>query len=247
MWCFSDGRLGGVRDRVLGMATPLLQLKQVSKVYRPPGDAPPVTVLMDADMTVARGESVAIVGPSGSGKTTLLNLLGTLDIADNGTVLVEEKDPCLLSERQLAELRRRLIGFVFQQHHLLPHCTVLENVLVPVLAGRSGTDPEVEERAMKLLARVGLADRVDHLPGRLSGGERQRVAVVRALINRPALLLADEPTGALDRESAREVGRLLAELNGLDAVTLVVVTHSMELAEQLGRVIELKDRKLVER
>jgi lipoprotein-releasing system ATP-binding protein len=231
----------------MGMATPLLQMKQVSKVYRPMGDAPPVAVLMEADLTVGRGESVAIVGPSGSGKTTLLNLLGTLDIADQGTVLVEGKDPRLMTEGQLAELRRRLIGFVFQQHHLLPHCTVLENVLVPVLAGRSGTDPEVEERALKLLGRVGLGDRVDHLPGRLSGGERQRVAVVRALINRPLLVLADEPTGALDRESAREVGRLLAELNGLEDVTLVVVTHSMELAERLGRVIELKDRQLVER
>jgi lipoprotein-releasing system ATP-binding protein len=236
----------GVTGRVVGMSTPLLELRRVSKVYRPAGGAPPVEVLREASLVVERGESVAIVGPSGSGKTTLLNLMGTLDLADEGTVLVEGRDPRGMSEPELAELRRRLIGFVFQQHHLLPHCSVLENVLVPVLAGRNRTELEQEERAVLLLSRVGLRERMHHLPGRLSGGERQRAAVVRALINGPALILADEPTGALDRASAMEVGRLLADLNGLEDVTLVVVTHSKELASQLGRVVEMKDGRLVD-
>jgi lipoprotein-releasing system ATP-binding protein len=161
-------------------------------------------------------------------------------------VLIDGVALSTLDEAALARFRRERIGFVFQSHHLLPHCSVLENVLVPVLAGKSATDNAVEERARHLLQRVGLADRMHQLPGRLSGGERQRAAVVRAVIQKPALLLADEPTGALDRASATEIGRLLTDLNGLEQVTLVVVTHSRELAEQLGRVYEMRDGRLVQ-
>jgi lipoprotein-releasing system ATP-binding protein len=145
----------------------------------------------------------------------------------------------------LAEVRNRRIGFVFQAHHLLPHCTVWENVMVPVLA-QGKAPPEAEERARRLLQRVGLGARLGHLPGQLSGGERQRVAVVRALINQPALLLADEPTGALDRRSAAELGQLLVQLNREEQVTLVVVTHAPDLARQMGRVMEISDGQLVE-
>ena len=231
---------------VMSASVPLLEIRQVTKAYRPPGGAPAISVLRAASLTVTAGESVAIIGPSGSGKSTLLNLIGALDQPDAGEVLLEGTALSTLGDAALARLRRDKIGFVFQSHHLLPHCSVLENVLVPVLAGHSRTDSAVEERARHLLKRVGLTERMHQLPGRLSGGERQRVAVVRAVIQRPALLLADEPTGALDRAAATEIGSLLADLNGLDGVTLIVVTHSRELAEQLGRVVELRDGRLVE-
>jgi ABC-type lipoprotein export system ATPase subunit len=230
----------------MSAAMPLLEIRRVTKSYRPPGGAPPISVLRDASLTVHSGESVAIIGPSGSGKSTLLNLIGGLDQPDDGSILLDGIAVSKLDEAALAQMRRDRIGFVFQSHHLLPHCSVLENVLVPVLADRSSTDSTVEQRARHLLERVGLGNRIDQLPGRLSGGERQRAAVVRAIIRRPALLLADEPTGALDRASALEIGRLLADLNGIDSVTLLVVTHSRELAGQLGRIVEMHDGQLVE-
>ena len=230
---------------VPGDAPPLLELRRVTKSYQPEGDAPPLTVLRDASLLVRQGESVAIIGPSGSGKSTLLNVIGTLDRPDSGEVLLEGDSLAGLDDNALAALRRERIGFVFQSHHLLPHCTVLENVLVPLLAGKSRADDAAVARAMALLERVGLRARTNHLPGRLSGGERQRVAVVRALVHNPSLLLADEPTGALDSASAREVGRLLSEVHARDGVTLVVVTHSRELAAGLGRVLEMRDGALV--
>jgi ABC-type lipoprotein export system ATPase subunit len=230
----------------MSAAMPLLEIRRVTKSYRPPGGSPPISVLRDASLTVQAGESVAIIGPSGSGKSTLLNLIGGLDQPDDGSVLLDGVSVSQLGEAALAQMRRDRIGFVFQSHHLLPHCSVLENVLVPVLADHSSTDSAVEQRARHLLDRVGLGDRIHQLPGRLSGGERQRAAVVRAIIRRPALLLADEPTGALDRASALEIGRLLADLNGIDSVTLLVVTHSRELAGQLGRIVEMRDGQLVE-
>lgn len=217
----------------------LLSLRGVSKVYEDATDP----VLKDIDLDVARGESVAIVGPSGCGKSTLLNLIGALDRPTEGTITFDGKDLTSLDNKELAHFRNRSIGFVFQLHHLLPQCSALENVLVPSLVNGEAEDPR--ERALQLLERVGLSHRIDHRPGQLSGGERQRVAVVRALMNRPPLLLADEPTGSLSRTGAEELTRLLLELNQEEGVTLVVVTHSMAVAESMGRVMELDEGRLV--
>jgi lipoprotein-releasing system ATP-binding protein len=228
---------------------PLLRLERVSKSYRAAGGGEPVPVLRDVSLEVGAGQSLSIIGPSGSGKSTLLNIIGTLDHADAGRVLLGEHDLSAQSEDALAGLRNRQIGFIFQAHHLLPHCTVWENVLVPTLANKNadGSRAESTTRAERLLKRVGLGHRLNHRPGQLSGGERQRVAVVRALINQPQLLLADEPTGALDRASAEELARLLAELNREENVTLIVVTHALDLARQMQRVFELQNGQLVQR
>jgi ABC-type lipoprotein export system ATPase subunit len=204
-----------------------------------------VIVLQGINLEIQAGESAAIVGPSGCGKSTLLNIIGTLDRPTSGQVLLEGQDLAKLDEAQLAATRNRQIGFIFQAHHLLPQCTVLENVLVPTLA--SGANPgraTAPERARRLLERVGLGQRCDHRPGQLSGGERQRVAVVRALINQPRLLLADEPTGALDRVAAGELSRLLGELNLEEKVTLILVTHAEDLAQKMGRRFQLLDGQL---
>lgn len=246
--------------------TPILRLINVAKRYDSLAGAEPVAVIKEVSLEMARGESLAIIGPSGSGKSTLLNIIGTLDFPTSGRVTLDGQDLGQLNELELASVRNRQIGFIFQAHHLLPQCTVLENVLVPTLAdpGRAGipqpaadtrtTDgahgvarpaESTEQRAARLLKRVGLEERLHHRPGQLSGGERQRVAVVRALINQPQLLLADEPTGALDRASAQQLGQLLLDLNREEGVTLIVVTHALELAHKMGRVLELKDGKLV--
>ncbi len=222
-----------------------LELFDVCKRYEPVDSAPPIEILKGVNLSLADGESLAVIGPSGSGKSTLLNIMGTLDRPTSGTVKLAGRDLGGLDEQALAAVRNRNIGFVFQAHHLLPHCTVLENVLVPTLA-----DPDkqqrkkAEGRARELLQHVGLGERLTHMPGQLSGGERQRVAVVRALINKPTLLLADEPTGALDRASAHELARLLVQLNREEGVTMVVVTHALDLARQMGKVMELVDRRL---
>ena len=230
------------------MATaPLLQLENVSKNCRAATGAAPVQVLRDVSLQVAAGESIAIIGPSGSGKSTLLNIIGTLDHADSGRVLLGDLDLSHQDERALAGIRNRQIGFIFQSHHLLPHCTVWENVLVPTLAVKAKAGNGAEERAERLLKRVGLDQRSGHRPGQLSGGERQRVAVVRALINHPELLLADEPTGALDRASAEELAILLRELNREEGVTLIVVTHALDLARQMGRAFEIRNGALVQK
>ena len=225
------------------MSKALVEVRGVSKSFRT-GDHK-VRVLDEVHLSVAAQESVAIVGPSGSGKSTLLNLLGTLDQPDQGTIVIDGKNLAMMAGDELAKFRNLNIGFVFQSHHLLPHLTVLENVLVPVLAQESKVSEEVLLRATELLQRVGLEDREKHLPGRLSGGERQRVAVVRALINQPRLILADEPTGALDRVSAAGVGRLLLELNREHGITLIVATHSEELASRLDRVLSMDNGTLV--
>jgi ABC-type lipoprotein export system ATPase subunit len=225
------------------MSMALVEVRGVSKSFRT-GDHK-VRVLDEIHLSVAAQESVAIVGPSGSGKSTLLNLLGTLDQPDQGTIVIDGKNLAMMAGDELAKFRNLNIGFVFQSHHLLPHLTVLENVLVPVLAQASEVGEKVLLRATELLQRVGLEDRKKHLPGRLSGGERQRVAVVRALINQPRLILADEPTGALDRVSAAEVGRLLLELNREHGITLIVATHSEELASRLDRIISMENGSLV--
>ena len=224
----------------------LLKLLDVSKRFEPLSGAERLEVLRGITLDITRGESVAIVGPSGSGKSTLLNIIGSLDRPTSGQVLLEGQDLSQLDERQLAAVRNRQIGFVFQAHYLLPQCTVMENVLVPTLASAGGPSRDgAAERARKLLQRVGLGERFAHRPGQLSGGERQRVAVVRALINRPQLLLADEPTGALDRAAARQLARLLVELNREEGVTLIVVTHALELAREMGRMLELREGALV--
>jgi lipoprotein-releasing system ATP-binding protein len=228
------------------MPETILKLSRVAHHFD--SGAGTVNVLKDVSLEVARGESLAIIGPSGSGKSTLLNIVGTLDRPSSGEVLLAGKDLARLNDAQLAEVRNRQIGFVFQAHHLLPQCTVLENVLVPTLVvADAAARKAAPARAERLLQRVGLASRLEHRPGQLSGGERQRVAVVRALINQPKLLLADEPTGALDRAAADQLAQLLLELNREEGVTLIVVTHALDLAHKLGRVLELQDGSLVQK
>ena len=218
-----------------------LAVRGLTKDY--PTRSGPLPVLRGIDLDLDRGQAAAVMGPSGSGKSTLLHILGTLDTPSAGSVLIEGKDPFSLRERDLAAFRNRTLGFVFQDHHLLPQCSVLENVLVPTLVGHD--DPAaVKARALALLERVGLGQRLEHRPAELSGGERQRVALARALIHRPALLLADEPTGNLDRQTARAVGALLAELCREEQHMLVVVTHSPELAGTFPRVLLMEDGKL---
>ena len=225
----------------------LLSLRSITKQYGSPDQAAPIKVLDDISVEVGAAESVAITGPSGSGKSTLLQIMGTLDRPTSGEVILGGQDLNRLGEDDLARVRNQQIGFVFQFHYLLPQCNVLENVLVPTLAARPGARPtgeSVDERARRLLDRVGLGQRMGHRPGQLSGGERQRVAVVRALINRPQLLLADEPTGSLDHASAQQLGQLLTGLNREEQVALIVVTHALDLARLMSKVFELKDGRL---
>ncbi len=202
-------------------------------------------ILCGVDLKMQRGEAVAITGPSGSGKSTLLYILGTLDRPTSGDVRLLGQNPFSTNAAELARFRREHVGFVFQDHHLLPQCNVLENVLIPTLAG-TGAGVEEEKHARALLERVGLADRLNHRPAQLSGGERQRVALCRALINKPALLLADEPTGNLDHDTAASIGTLLLELNQEQQAMLICVTHSTELAARFARHMKLRDGKLVE-
>jgi lipoprotein-releasing system ATP-binding protein len=220
------------------MTNKLVELIGVTKSYFPP-DGPETRVLGGIDLVVLRGESIAIAGPSGCGKSTLLNIIGTLDRPTAGRVLLEGRDLSALTERELAGVRSRGVGFVFQLHHLLPQCTLLENVLVPSLVAvpEEGT----EERARRLLDRVGLSHRLSYRPGRLSGGECQRAAVARALINRPKLLLADEPTGSLDRANGDAVIQLLCDLSKEEGGALILVTHALELAARVDRVLELRE------
>ena len=218
-----------------------LVVADISKSFATRGE--PLEVLRGASCRLAAGESLAVTGPSGCGKSTLLHIIGTLDVPSSGSVRLDGADPFQLGEPQLAAFRNHKIGFVFQEHHLLPQCSVLENVLLPTLAD-GHAHPEAVERAGMLLERVGLSARLDHLPGELSGGERQRTAIARALINRPLLLLADEPTGNLDRATASGVARLLVELQAQEQAMLIVVTHSLELAGMLQRRVELNAGKL---
>ena len=221
----------------------VVALAGVDMTYESP-DGMKTPVLRGIDLQANTGESLAVIGPSGSGKSTLLNIMGTLDRPTTGTVLLNGRDVLDLDDRALSRLRSNEVGFVFQLHHLLPQCTVLENVLIPTLVAATNTDPL--PRAEALLDRVGLSHRLYHRPSQLSGGERQRVAVVRALINRPRLLLADEPTGSLDREGAQNLIELLVDLNSENKVTTIIVTHSEDLAKQMNRVLELRDGKLRE-
>ncbi|MBS0207180.1 MAG: ABC transporter ATP-binding protein [Planctomycetes bacterium] len=221
-----------------------LDVRQLSKDYVTANGT--LSILRGLDLAMERGEALAITGPSGSGKSTLLYILGALDSPTSGTVSLGGHNPFTFNAAQQAEFRNHQIGFIFQDHHLLPQCTVLENVLIPTLPG-AGATAATESRARELLQRVGLDQRMSHRPAQLSGGERQRVAVCRALINQPTLLLADEPTGNLDRATAESVGSLLLELNREFNTLLVCVTHSNELADRFPKHCELREGHLEQR
>jgi lipoprotein-releasing system ATP-binding protein len=224
-------------------AAPALRVTELHKSFET--EAHRVDVLRGASFDMARGEALAITGPSGSGKSTLLHVIGTLEPPTSGSVEIDGRRPHELPEPELARFRNGAVGFVFQEHHLLPQYSVLENVLVPTLASRERGQGS-EERARELLRRVGLSHRLEHRPAELSGGERQRVAVARALINRPSLLLCDEPTGSLDRASADAVAALLFGLHGEEGTVLIAVTHSQALAERFQRRMELREGRCCE-
>jgi lipoprotein-releasing system ATP-binding protein len=220
----------------------MLSLNHVSKHYDTPRG--PLPILDGVTFTLDRGQSMAVMGPSGCGKSTLLYMLGALERPSAGTIEIDGKDPYQLDEAAQAAFRASTVGFVFQDHLLLPQLSALDNVLVPTLVGGDGASATVRNRARSLLQRVGLGERLDHRPGELSGGERQRVAIARALVHEPALLLCDEPTGNLDRSSADAVADLLVALHGQQQTMLVVVTHSPALAARFGQRFELNDRRL---
>ncbi|MFO0864438.1 MAG: ABC transporter ATP-binding protein [Gemmataceae bacterium] len=219
-----------------------LVVQRLGKSY--PTRSGELVVLRDLDLEMKPGESLAILGPSGSGKSTFLQILGALDRPTSGSVRIGDQEPFSLDDDALAKFRNRRIGFVFQDHHLLPQCSVLENVLIPTLADDGLDRAALEKRAHTLLDRVGLSQRLDHRPAELSGGERQRVAIARSLILQPSLLLADEPTGNLDRKTAHAVAELLLELHLQEQTIFLVVTHSVELAKMLPKQSEMIDGKL---
>ena len=219
----------------------LLKLEKINKSY-----SKDRTILDQLDLEVKQGERIAIVGPSGSGKTTLLNLIGTLDRPDSGKMYFESQDLSVFSDQHLASFRNEKIGFVFQMHHLLPQLTLLENILLPTLTDKKLQGKETLEHARTLISRMGLDEVAHQKPSELSGGECQRTAVARALINRPGLILADEPTGALDQQSAFNLTDLLVELNQQDGVTLIVVTHSMDVARKMSKIYKIENGKLKE-
>ena len=220
----------------------MLQVENISKEYSSPGGTLPI--LSEISFSLSRGEAASIMGPSGSGKSTLLYILGALEPASSGVVTLDGQNPFQLTTRDLAVFRNRNIGFVFQDHCLLPQCSVIENVLTPTLV--SENSDRAGERARELIKQVGLQDRAEHRPAELSGGERQRVALARALIMKPHLLLCDEPTGNLDQQSADAVASLLFELQERQETILVVVTHNQELAGRFSRRYQLRDQRLYE-
>jgi lipoprotein-releasing system ATP-binding protein len=223
----------------------LLKLLNISKAYGESLSENGKPILQDLSMELTSGETMAILGPSGSGKSTLLNIIGALDKPDTGEVIFNNEKIHTYNENQLASFRNREIGFIFQSHHLLPQCTVLENVLIPTLTFMDKTyKRECQMRAMQLIEEVGLMSHKDKFPGTLSGGECQRVAVIRALINMPKLLLADEPTGSLDRENAQAITTLLLKLNEEFNASLIVVTHSEEIGRQMDKTYRLVDGQL---
>lgn len=220
----------------------IVQTEALTKDY---GDGTSVRALDDFSFSVVHGEFIAITGPSGSGKSTLLNLLGTLDRPSSGKVILDGVDTSTLKGNRLADFRREKIGFVFQLFNLVPELTALENVMMPLLPYQRKLGFKLETRARELLVSLGLGERADHLPSQLSGGEQQRVAIARSLVNRPKLILADEPTGNLDSQNGEEILALLQGLNQEHGVTLALVTHDPSIASQAGRVIRMQDGRLV--
>lgn len=223
--------------------TAMISVSELVKTFETP--AGPLPILDGISIELQAGENLAVIGPSGSGKSTFLHIAGTLDVPTSGTVRLMGENPFALDEEKLSAFRNANIGFVFQDHHLLPQLTALENVLLPTLA-RGKPGPEMIERGKSLLAQVGLGDRFHHRPAHLSGGERQRVAVARALINQPKILLADEPTGSLDQTNARDVGKLLLEVQKASGLVLVCVTHNDEFSGWFGRRVRLEAGKFVD-
>ncbi len=217
--------------------------QDITKEYPTPGQ--PLKILAGVNLQLDRGESLAVVGPSGSGKSTFLQIAGTLDQPSSGTLSLLNQDLVGMSEKQLAQFRNQNLGFIFQDHHLLPQLTALENVLIPVVA-RGAAGSAAVNRAKVLLDKVGLGDRAGHRPAQLSGGERQRVAVARALINEPAMVLADEPTGSLDPATAKQIGDLLLELQAEQNTILIAVTHSRELASTFQKQVRLDEGQFVQ-
>jgi ABC-type lipoprotein export system ATPase subunit len=227
------------------MSDGFLHVKAMTKCYTGPSGQ--TEVLKGINLDIQKGRTCAIVGPSGCGKSTLLNIIGLLDKPTNGSLFLEGQDMSRLSDQAVAKVRSTQIGFVFQMHHLLPQCSVLDNVLLPTLAGHNKTPrKELLYYAADLLERVGLTGKMSYRPGQLSAGQRQRAAIVRALINKPSLLLADEPTGSLDHANAEQIAELLVELNHQEKVTLIIATHAGQLAAKMERRFDLSDGVLRE-
>ncbi len=219
----------------------MIECRRINKSYKRPGESD-LQVLKEVNLAIGPGEFVAVVGPSGSGKSTLMHILGLLDAPDSGTYCLNGIEVSQMNGKQLASARNSHIGFVFQQFHLLPRATAVENVALPLMYS---TLDNPNERAVKALCSVGLQDRINHQPGQLSGGQQQRVAIARALVTNPGLILADEPTGNLDRVSGNEIMKLFRDLNE-EGKTVVFITHDMDLAKQAGRILRIEDGHLSE-
>lgn len=232
---------GGLASAGPGLASPVIELLGVSKVYKM--GKLEVTALDGATLTIRRGEMVAIMGPSGSGKSTMMNTLGCLDVPTAGAYFLDGEEVGRLGDDQLADIRSRKIGFVFQTYNLLSRSTAVENVEMPLLYGDSR---DVRRRALEALARVGLAQRAGHRPAELSGGEQQRVGIARALVKNPAIILADEPTGNLDTKSSSEIMAILQRLNIVEGMTVVVVTHESDVAAYTQRIVSMRDGRIIE-
>tara|TARA_R110001583_G_scaffold4430_6_gene25687 strand:+ start:680 stop:1357 length:678 start_codon:yes stop_codon:yes gene_type:complete len=225
----------------------MLKLDKITKYYEVPETTIRRTVLDELSLEINKGDRLAILGPSGSGKSTLLNVMSSLDVPNSGTVRIDGDEISSLNSDQLAKFRNKKIGFVFQSHHLLPQLSLLENVLLPYLPEKDkAVKKEAEKRALDLLEFVGLTNQIHQRPGQMSGGECQRAAVVRALIHEPKLILADEPTGSLDKESADQLAKLFVRINEEQGVTMVVVTHSQDLAQHMNRICRIEGGKIKE-
>lgn len=223
----------------------IVELKNITKYYQNSGSVEKRIILDDLSLAIEKGDSVAIIGPSGSGKSTLLNVISSLDTANSGSMIFDGRDLSKLNEKELANFRNQNLGFVFQSHHLLPQLNLIENVLLPFIPVKDKKQKqEAEKRALDLLDFVGLSELIYQRPGQMSGGECQRAAVVRALIHQPNLILADEPTGSLDKKAAEQLGDLLVSINQKQGVSLVVVTHSMDLAKKMKKIYQLEEGKL---